>query len=113
MKKLIPVILLAGGCLFAAPRFSIGVGVGAPPPAIATVRPPCPGPGYTWVDGYWAGDGAWVNGYWAPPYNGSYFVNPAPIHRDRDDYRDHGRDRNHFRDRDRDHHDRDGFHDRR
>lgn len=113
MKKLIPVILLAGGCLFAAPRFSVGIGIGTPSsPAIATARPPCPGPGYTWVDGYWAGDGAWVNGYWAPPYNAPYYVAPSPWHRDRDDYRDHDRDHNRFR-ADRDHREDRGFRDRR
>lgn len=25
--------------------------------------PPCPGPGYVWVNGYWAG-GDWMPGYW-------------------------------------------------
>ena len=28
--------------------------------------PPCPGPGYAWVNGYWNG-GAYVNGYWNAP----------------------------------------------
>lgn len=37
----------------------IGVAIGGP---VAYV-PPCPGPGYAWVNGYWA-DGAWVPGYW-------------------------------------------------
>jgi hypothetical protein len=27
--------------------------------------PPCPGPGYAWVDGYW-NNGYWVAGYWNP-----------------------------------------------
>lgn len=41
----------------AAVRF--GVVIGGP---VAYV-PPCPGPGYVWVNGYWA-NGAWVPGYW-------------------------------------------------
>lgn len=42
-----------------AARFGVGIAVGAP---VAYV-PPCPGPGYTWVGGYWA-NGAWMPGYW-------------------------------------------------
>jgi hypothetical protein len=40
----------------------IGIYVGAP----AAYMPPCPGPGYVWVDGYYA-NGAWVPGYWNYP----------------------------------------------
>jgi len=92
MKKLIGVMLLAGSSLFAAPHFSIGIGVGAPgyvPPAAVAVQPPCPGPGYSWVDGYWA-NGAWIAGYWAPPAH--YAARAYPVYR-------HGRDwdRDHFR----------------
>ena len=82
--KLIAGFLLAGSCLFAAPRITIGVGVGlgapvpaygyyAPVPAYAApayVPPPAPGPGYTWVAGYWYGAGpnrVWRPGYWATP----------------------------------------------
>lgn len=42
-----------------AAHIRIGVAIGAP---VAYV-PPSPGPGYVWVNGYWAG-GAWVPGYW-------------------------------------------------
>jgi hypothetical protein len=38
----------------------IGVYVGAP---VAYV-PPCPGPGYVWVAGYWNPYHVWVPGYW-------------------------------------------------
>jgi hypothetical protein len=93
--KLLAGLLLAGSCLFAAPRVAIGigVGVGAPAPAYgyyaparayvapayvapAYVPPPpavrvvAPGPGYTWVAGYWYGAGprrVWRPGYWAAP----------------------------------------------
>lgn len=78
--KLIAGLLLAGSCLFAAPRisFGIGVGVGAPvvAPAPVYVAPapayvaPAPGPGYTWIAGYYVG-GIWHPGYWAAPH--AYF----------------------------------------
>ena len=105
MKKLLGVMLLAGGSLFAAPHFSIGIGVGAPayypPPAVVAVQPPCPGPGYTWVDGYFGVGGGWVAGYWAPP---AYYAAPAYGRVG------HGRDRD--RDRDRDRHEREEHHER-
>ncbi|HUB79540.1 MAG TPA: hypothetical protein VMB03_12115 [Bryobacteraceae bacterium] len=68
MKKAIATMMLLAGGLFAAPhvRFGIGVGIGVPAP-VAVVRPACPGPGYTWTDGYYAPDGVWIAGYWAPP----------------------------------------------
>jgi len=76
-KKLIVMMLLAGGSMFAETRFSIGVGFGTQgtgfyqaPPAYAANIPPCPGPGYTWVDGYWSNDygrQVWVPGFWNAP----------------------------------------------
>jgi hypothetical protein len=75
--KLIAGLLLAGSCLFAAPRISIGVGVGVP---VGAYYAPAPvvaaAPGYTWVDGYWYGVGprrVWRAGYWAAPRGGVYF----------------------------------------
>ncbi len=62
-KALVTMMILAGG-LFAAPAVRVGVGIGFGAPAV--VRPVCPGPGYSWVDGYYA-NGGWVAGYWAPP----------------------------------------------
>ena len=51
-----------------------------PPPTYAYQRPPMPGPGYYWVDGYWnflGGRYSWVGGYWMlPPYSGGYWVRP-------------------------------------
>ena len=80
--KLIAGFLLAGSCLFAAPRIAIGVGVGVPvvpygyvAPAPVVAVPPIPGPGYNWVAGYWYGVGphrVWRAGYWAAP-RGVYF----------------------------------------
>jgi hypothetical protein len=66
MKKAIAGLMLLAGGLFAAPQFRVGIGFGAPAP-VAVARPVCPGPGYTWVDGYYASNGVWVGGYWAPP----------------------------------------------
>jgi hypothetical protein len=63
-KKLIALALLAAGSAFAETRFSIGVGIGAP---VVVSRPFYPGPGYTWVDGYYDPYGTWIDGYWAPP----------------------------------------------
>jgi hypothetical protein len=55
-KKILAGLLLAGSTMFAAPRISFGVGFGAPvvvaPPMVAAV-PPCPGPGYVFLNGYW------------------------------------------------------------
>ena len=41
MKKAIAVMMLLGGSVFAAPRVTVGIGVGAP---VVVVRPACPGP---------------------------------------------------------------------
>jgi hypothetical protein len=105
--NLLVLLLLAGSTLFAGTRVFVGFGVGAPPP-VALYAPPCPGPGYTWVDGYWYWAGPhryWHRGYWwRPPYARGYgygfgFRNYAPPrqyfgprHYDRD---------NHWRGRDR------------
>lgn len=99
--KLLALLFLAGtSSMFARSHFSIGIGIGgyfpgyyapryyapryyAPayyaPPVVA-YAPPCPGPGYNWVDGYWYTAGPqrfWRAGYWAPPvyvrpYGGYY-----------------------------------------
>jgi len=69
MKKAVAVMMLLAGGLLAAPRVSIGIGIGVPAPVapVAVVRPICPGPGYTWVNGYYTPAHVWVTGYWAPP----------------------------------------------
>jgi hypothetical protein len=98
--KLLAMMLLAGGSMFAQTRFSIGLGFGAQgagfyqaPPAYASNIPPCPGPGYTWIDGYWTNDYGrenWVAGYWsAPPVLTGYQVGPRFDNHfgDRDDRR--------------------------
>jgi len=54
--KILAGLLLAGSTMFAAPRVSFGFRIGAPAPVVAPVVaavPPCPGPGYEFIDGYW------------------------------------------------------------
>ena len=85
--KLLAMMLLAGGSMFAQSRVSIGIGFGGhgagsyqPPPSYASNIPPCPGPDYIWVDGYWSqnyGRNTWVAGYWnRQPFNSGYQVAP-------------------------------------
>jgi hypothetical protein len=116
--KLMVLTLLATGAVFA--QLSIGVRIGAPPPArVIRVQPRSPGAGYSWIAGYWYPSGnhyKWHNGYWTrPAYNGSHWVAP---HHDGQRYfagywdGDHGqishnhkwdKGRDHKRDFDRDH----------
>jgi hypothetical protein len=85
--KLLVGLLMAGSSTFAETHLSIGVGVGgyrngyyAPAPPVVAYAPPCPGPGYSWVDGYWDQAGPrrlWHAGYWAPPvYRRAYRAEP-------------------------------------
>ena len=67
-------MLLAGRYIFG--RFSVGIRIGAPPaPRVVRVRPNNPGPGYSWVDGYWYPSNnryVWHDGYYTrPPYDGA------------------------------------------
>jgi hypothetical protein len=108
--KVLAVALIAGGTMFAQPRISVGIGVGGygpgayPPPAYAQqYAPPCPGPDYTWVDGYWGPRNVWVAGFWRAPVYPSYRVAPRVYNSYRVSDRGHDRDNNRGRDRD-DHH---------
>ena len=68
--------------------------------------PPCPGPGYVWVAGYY-NNGDWVPGYWNYPRVGvgvvvggriGYVDHDRGFYRDRDDHRfERDHDRDHFR----------------
>ena len=111
-------------------RVSIGIGLGfpvyyGPPPLRREVIYAQPGPGYTWVDGYWDWDpgyqdyvwigGRWVlpsyyDSYWvAPRYSGNYFYGgywgrgfdrgfrDRGFRHDRDDFRGFRHDRDDFR----------------
>jgi hypothetical protein len=85
--RLMALMLMAGGALFAGTHVAIGVQIGRPAPvfvpapvAVNAYRPPCPGPGYTWIEGYYDEFGNWYEGYWAlPPYVGAYWVAPRFI----------------------------------
>jgi hypothetical protein len=76
--KLMALLMMAGGALVAQPRVAIGVQIGTPAPVVVRdYRPPCPGPGYVWIDGNYDAYGNWIGGYWAlPPYAGAYWVAP-------------------------------------
>jgi hypothetical protein len=90
--KLAVLFLLAGSCMFAGTNFYFGVHVGAPayrggyyvatppPQSPAAYVAPAPGPGYSWVGGYYYPAGAryaWHPGYWArPPYARARWVAP-------------------------------------
>ena len=84
--RILAVAVIAGGTMLAQPRVAIGIGVGGygpgyyAPPAYAQYMPPCPGPDYVWVDGYWiprGGRNVWVNGYWHRRYG--YGVAPGYV----------------------------------
>jgi hypothetical protein len=74
---------LMAGSAMAAVRFGVGVNFGVPAPVYAaptpiavSAQPPCPGPGYVWIDGF-NGPTGFVAGYWAlPPFGGAYWVAP-------------------------------------
>jgi hypothetical protein len=95
-KKILVGLLLAGSVAFAAPRVSFGVSFGTPAPHVAAV-PPCPGPGYTFFDGYW--HAPIVRSDWRD--HNDYRRGPV-VRNDRDHDRfdrdhDSGRDHNDFR----------------
>lgn len=66
--KLMAMLLMAGSTMFAGVRFGVGVGFGVPVPAPVVVNymPPCPGPGYVFVNGVWT----------LPHYDGDDWARP-------------------------------------
>lgn len=77
--KLITLLLVTVGAVLA--QLSVGVRIGAPPPVrVLRVQPPSPGPGYSWITGYWypvGGRYRWHDGYWTrPAYEGARWVEP-------------------------------------
>jgi hypothetical protein len=71
---------------FTVPSFAqVSVYLGSPPPAFRHERRgEAPGPGYSWVEGYWTPNGrhyAWVGGHWVqPPFAGAYWNHPHYDH---------------------------------
>jgi hypothetical protein len=97
LKKCLLGAALAAGVLglSAAPAQAARIGFYIGAHAVAV--PPCPGPGYAWVAGYWD-DGYWTPGYWnyvgyAPRvvvrggfgWDRGYVYHRDFDHRDRDD----------------------------
>ena len=88
--KMLAILFLAGSSLLAQPRVVVGLGIGyrAPAPVLAYGPPPLPpaayvsprpGPGYSWVGGYYYPVGprwVWRAGYWARPRVREYWVAP-------------------------------------
>jgi hypothetical protein len=85
-----------------------------PPPLREERRGEAPGPGYAWIEGYWAPNGnhyKWVSGRWdRPPYEGGYWSHPHYDHY-REGWRLHEGHWDH-ENHDRDHEDHDRDHDR-
>lgn len=69
--------LLSGATMVAQAQTSIYLGVGGGRASVVAAQyyqPPCPGPGYIWIAGYYNG-GYWVPGYWTlrDGYRGGYY----------------------------------------
>src|SRR5438270_10294689 len=78
-NQLIIFSLLTAATAFA--QLSVSVRIGAPPPIrVERVQPRSPGPGYSWIAGYWYPAGhryKWHDGYWTrPTYPGARWVTP-------------------------------------
>jgi hypothetical protein len=78
-RKLLALMLLAGGSVIG--QISIGINIGPPPPPrVVRVLPRNPGPEFVWLEGYWYPVGnhyKWHDGYWTrPAYPGARWVVP-------------------------------------
>jgi hypothetical protein len=76
LNWLVGAVLAAAIAVPASAQIGIYVRTGPPAPRYER-RSDAPGPGYVWVDGYWAPQGrhyVWVGGRWQqPPYAGAYW----------------------------------------
>jgi|SRR5665213_1729684 len=74
------VMLFAAGPGAQAAQLELGITIGRPPAVRVERQPRNPGPGYTWVAGYWYPQNhkyAWHAGYWTrPPYEGATWIAP-------------------------------------
>ncbi len=85
MKRTLLCGLFLAAALTAPVQAQISVYIGAPPPPLRyEVPPPLPGPGFVWVEGFWAVQGRhyrWVPGHYdQPPYPGAYWSHPHYDH---------------------------------
>ena len=75
-SKLLSLLLLAGSSsMFAAVRFGVGVGFGAPyvaPPPVVAYAPPCPGPGFILENNVWVRRPVYGPRFVAPAYAPRY-----------------------------------------
>jgi WXXGXW repeat (2 copies) len=93
-KSLLALMFLAASSSLFAAHVAVGIGVGVgpaygyyaappPPPPAAAYYPPSPGPGFSFVPGYYYPVGSrfvWRAGYWArPPYAGAAWVGPRYV----------------------------------
>lgn len=93
-KWMLGAAIVAGGLglgATSAQAAEFRVAIGGP----AAYIPPCPGPGYAWVAGYYN------NGYWVPGYWNNAGYRDRVVVRDRGFYQDHGGRRFDHRDGDR------------
>jgi hypothetical protein len=112
LSRISSVLLAIVFTIPASAQVGIYIG-GAPPPLRYEQHGAMPGPGYAWVDGYWAPHGhhyAWVAGRWDhPPYEGAYWNHPHYDHYqqgwqlheghwDHDDHNNHDREHEHDHD---------------
>jgi len=67
MKNILRALALTGilglGAAAAQAQVRFGVRIGVPAPMVVAAVPPCPGVGYVWTPGYYAG-AVWVPGAW-------------------------------------------------
>jgi hypothetical protein len=104
-SRVLTAVLTMSAFAVTVPAFSqvvVQFGRTAPPPIRYERRPPMPGAGYAWVDGYWNWGGGryvWVPGRWdRPPYAGAYWSHPHydhyqdgwHMHEGHWDHEDHG-----------------------
>jgi hypothetical protein len=99
MKRVLGAFILAAAIFLPATRShaQVGITVHVGPPVVAYPAyavPPCPGPGYIWAPGYYAG-AVWVPGRWVyRAYYGPHYYRPYGYYdrHDRDDWyrHDHG-----------------------
>lgn len=80
MKSILRAIALTGILSLAASaaQAQVRAFIGFRAPAVVVAVPPCPGVGYIWTPGYYAGT-VWVPGRWA--YRGYAHSYAAPVYR--------------------------------